>query len=507
MTIHWKRNVFIFINLVNVIKYATATCINGKKNGESWTESCKACYCSNDKIICKTLCRRRDPTEFLQRQSMRSNDQVKPSKPALLHGACSHDNIQRKHNETWNEVGQHASSLDATKECMQCNCNKGNVICTIRQCAPTTCLNPIRREGTCCLVCPDDVKEQSATDVCYESGSVFTESTTWRMYLPSGDNRVRCLECTCKREDDGELHIVCPKHSCPQLSCADVVGKPRQCCGNCKDGASVVSNTTTNHKEDEESYLPFTFLFNNKPIPNPSQNKRKKKIILTKKGEKDCSLDNTIYKDGETFMPYGGCIRCLCQNSHVSCSKVMCRRDGNCKHPVKRSGLCCPVCPGVSTSEAKIQEQKNIFAITNRNKGCSSKSRIKVYEHQSVKKDSSTLRRLYLFDRTAIGQPAEMHSWVLQGDKTEVIVSEILDARLMANWTYLGSIKEKVLKRILRHVEELKHLTGRLLCIKKISWLQNLIKERSAKRKRVCKSIPSTNFETRGIFKSLKEGE
>lgn len=50
--------------------------------------------------------------------------------------------------------------------------------------------------------------------------------------------------------------------------------------------------------------------------------------------------------------------------------------------------------------------------------------------------------RLYLFDRTAMGQPAVMHSWVLQGDKTEVIVSEILDARLMSNWTYLGSIKE-----------------------------------------------------------------
>lgn len=52
------------------------------------------------------------------------------------------------------------------------------------------------------------------------------------------------------------------------------------------DGASTVTNTTKEHKEDKESYLPFTFLFNNKPIPNPSQNKRKKKIILTKKGDK-----------------------------------------------------------------------------------------------------------------------------------------------------------------------------------------------------------------------------
>jgi len=291
----------------------------------------------------------------------------------------------------------------------------------------------------------------------------------------------------------------------------------------CKDGTKGIDDSK-NYDGDflKSNFLTFGLLVENEndndqsiPISNSRNLFKPGTVITTKKSKsnsKDCQFEE-VYKNGETFIPkMSKCLRCKCQSSKIQCQRVICPSTFPCSNPIKREGLCCKVCPDISEDQARQIEATNVAPIENKrkSKGCGrpNDDRIQVYRY-STEEVSNALRSYFLFDRSnqIASHQSEMHSIELRSGKVDIAVSYIKDASqgISNKWKYLGSFKDKILKRIYKHEDDLKKMTDIANIIRKMDVLKKTIKEKAGRR-RTCKSTTVLPLhDVSSILKTLQE--
>ncbi|XP_071497098.1 uncharacterized protein [Diadema antillarum] len=80
--------------------------------------------------------------ESLSSSSVSSSKGFSSYEPLL---PCVYSGMPYLHGESW--------KLD---ECTTCSCDNATATCVVELCWPASCTDPIRPEGECCSICPDD---------------------------------------------------------------------------------------------------------------------------------------------------------------------------------------------------------------------------------------------------------------------------------------------------------------------------------------------------------------
>ncbi|XP_072182431.1 cysteine-rich motor neuron 1 protein-like [Diadema setosum] len=70
---------------------------------------------------------------------------------------CVYSGMPYLHGESW--------KLD---ECTTCSCDNATATCVVEPCWPAFCTDPIRPEGECCSICPDENETVVKRSACQE---------------------------------------------------------------------------------------------------------------------------------------------------------------------------------------------------------------------------------------------------------------------------------------------------------------------------------------------------
>ncbi|XP_013784506.1 BMP-binding endothelial regulator protein-like [Limulus polyphemus] len=183
--------------------------------------------------------------------------------------------------------------LEATKAdaCVQCRCQKGNVVCFKKACPVLPCqsIRYVHRPGDCCPRCRGSRKIEDVSGKCHLATNTISngEKVTFDP----------CTHCKCQNST-----TICKRKVCPPVHCPPQfqVALPDQCCYKCR--------------EPEER----------KPV---------------------CMFEGRAYEEGETWKR-DSCVQCSCIESQVMCSVVDCSVN-RCPTGYKLKsmpGICCPSC-------------------------------------------------------------------------------------------------------------------------------------------------------------------
>ncbi|XP_078589548.1 cysteine-rich motor neuron 1 protein-like isoform X1 [Branchiostoma floridae x Branchiostoma japonicum] len=267
------------------------------EDGEGWHDGCRECYCHGGQEMCALItC----PAPSCKQPIIRAgqccptcpDDVDNASKPAANPTVChSPGGEYFVEGETW--------QLD---QCTQCTCHNGQVLCDTEACPPLLCQNPIRTDGSCCAVCPDDTgadmfplpPDMSEPILCHgEEGEMFLHGESWKANV--------CTSCVC-------LHgnITCYSETCPPVRCKRPVLRKGQCCPQCLDASNAVTT---------------------------------------------CRYNGQTYREGEKWN-IDQCTHCYCVGGHQMCSQRICMPQ-LCpeEEQITLPGECCPVCRSDLTTE------------------------------------------------------------------------------------------------------------------------------------------------------------
>ncbi|XP_015206403.1 cysteine-rich motor neuron 1 protein-like isoform X1 [Lepisosteus oculatus] len=194
------------------------------KEGESWHDGCRDCYCHDAREMCLLItC----PVPSCSHPVVRPNQCCPSCEDESGSGQLDGGDLVvcrapggefYVEGETW--------QLD---ECTRCTCRKARVLCDIEVCPPVLCQAPSRSKDSCCYICPDDQLKpllpvnNSQSEFCTSSeGELLLSGFSWK------DNP--CTSCTCNNGT-----IQCFSQQCPPANCRVPVLRKGQCCPYCLD--------------------------------------------------------------------------------------------------------------------------------------------------------------------------------------------------------------------------------------------------------------------------------
>ncbi|XP_023658128.1 cysteine-rich motor neuron 1 protein-like isoform X2 [Paramormyrops kingsleyae] len=194
------------------------------KDGESWYDGCRDCYCHGGREMCVLItC----PVPSCPQPVVR---------PDLCCPTCEDESGSGQPEGTDLVVCQ-APGGDFYVEgetwkldgCTHCTCRRGRVLCETEVCPPALCQAPARNKDTCCYVCPEDQLKPllpvngSQSGYCISSeGDILLAGDSWKVNP--------CTSCTCNNGT-----IQCFSHRCPPANCRVPVLLKGQCCPHCLD--------------------------------------------------------------------------------------------------------------------------------------------------------------------------------------------------------------------------------------------------------------------------------
>lgn len=276
------------------------------KNDKSFdhpTERCRTCTCSNGNVRCH---RKECPAVSCQY-------------PVTV-GCCPACSGCRYQAKTYKEGQQFIADDDP---CLQCTCNRGNVVKRRISCPSITCQHPVK--GICCQECNNCLYENRV----YRNGQRFPD--------PSN----QCNICDCQ---DGT--VSCSARDCPLISCSNPA--PGQCCpecGNCQhDGKLVRNGAYTESSDDDPCKQCFCRNGNiecRSKTCSPVNCQYPVQRVCCKECS-DCQYLGRERTNGDVFQdPSEKCNECLCSNGNVNCRRKICPAV-QCNSPVTSD--CCPTC-------------------------------------------------------------------------------------------------------------------------------------------------------------------
>ncbi|CAN9499249.1 unnamed protein product [Ophioblennius macclurei] len=225
------------------------------------------------------------------------------------------------------------------RECQDCTCSRGEMVCTARTCPEASCQHPTRDRCSC--------------DVCDGCNFERRECYNGERFLHPADH---CQLCSCL--DGG---VVCTRKTCPSVSCRHPVTPPGECCPVCtgicshqgqqyQPGASFISPSdpcSTCSCVDGEVSCQRRQCPVHCTHPVPSEN--------CCPVCDSCQYEGIVRSHGQTFTPSSSpCQRCTCVSGSVNCVPFVCPPTP-CLNPVVRPGQCCPECP---VSECMVEGQE-----------------------------------------------------------------------------------------------------------------------------------------------------
>ncbi|XP_068084832.1 cysteine-rich motor neuron 1 protein [Anabrus simplex] len=257
------------------------------EDGETWFDGCRQCYCHGGVEMCNLItCPALKCSEPVFNSSKSCCPQCPDDKalvPLSHHTMVCYsvDGIYRVEGETWD--------LDS---CTRCLCHSGWVLCETRQCPPTPCPSPTKREGQCCAECPLTSLAPNTAKSC---SSHRPHGATWR--------EKNCRSCLCQ---EGEEQ--CFTEKCPSLPCDRPVLVKNQCCSMCLDQSAP----------------------------------------------KTCEYGNATYQAGEGWVENECSMQCKCVNGERVCSPLRC--PFKCPNRDVLPGHCCPACPDSNQTGRLLEE-------------------------------------------------------------------------------------------------------------------------------------------------------
>uniref|UniRef100_A0A1A8B690 Kielin/chordin-like protein n=1 Tax=Nothobranchius furzeri TaxID=105023 RepID=A0A1A8B690_NOTFU len=208
--------------------------------------------------------------------------------------------------------------------CQRCRCKAGNVTCHKEKCPPVQCSNPINHPHLCCPICTG----------CISEGVEYEEGSSWQ---PDGP----CSSCTCV---NGE--ILCTQVQCPSPNClhpSRVTGSCCEECDSCTYNHRIYSNGQRFTTPDQPCHI-CTCLLGSVQCERRTCPPLTCTNSSTPPGEccpkcPDCSFENHIYVNGETFpSPVSVCEECKCVSGRIDCYQARCPHP-HCNAPLP--GTCC----------------------------------------------------------------------------------------------------------------------------------------------------------------------
>ncbi|CAH1785155.1 unnamed protein product, partial [Owenia fusiformis] len=177
--------------------------------------------------------------------------------------------------------------------CTNCRCElqygtqRGFKMCSIIDCAPTFCENPLYIEGVCCPTCEPLGKGCDIDGKLYNIGDVIEQDDP-------------CMECKCEQLEYGTTKgtKMCLTMSCQAPPCDNPEYIEGVCCPVCDPGEKGV-----------------------------------------------CKYDDKYFQNGSSFPANDGCNRCTCTDRQVLCTEIHCEKPGMCPRIDSDSaGICTHEC-------------------------------------------------------------------------------------------------------------------------------------------------------------------
>ena len=243
-------------------------------NGEKWhIDACTSCSCVSGRALCvAATCR------------------ITCFNPEYVEGKCcpicksdasndiiimENENTKCKDVET--ELWYHSGESWDRKNCTRCVCFEGEISCMASVCAKPLCPNPVKTDGICCPVCPEEY-EQVVQPTKSETSVVCNDLTTGKQHLPGeGWDINDCVSCFCG--NDGQQ--VCHETKCSASKCNNPVHLQGRCCPVCPE------------------------IFHSA-----------------------CIYDNSQYFQGEFMLLADMCTLCKCNGNKWNCTKRYCNATG-----------------------------------------------------------------------------------------------------------------------------------------------------------------------------------
>ncbi|XP_028677621.1 cysteine-rich motor neuron 1 protein-like isoform X1 [Erpetoichthys calabaricus] len=238
------------------ISYCLTTSGHRYKEGESWHDGCRDCYCHAGHEMCVLItCLVPNCSHPMVREEQccpsceDDSGSGHPETPDLVVCRAPGGELYVE-GETW--------QLDT---CTRCTCRQGRVLCDTEVCPPVLCHSPFKAQTACCYACPDDQLKPllpinaSQQDFCMSSnGEISLAGESWK------ENP--CTSCICNKGT-----IRCFSQGCPPAFCRVPVLRKGQCCPQCLDGTTTVipvilstrsSTLQTSYADEQTQRLPTT---------------------------------------------------------------------------------------------------------------------------------------------------------------------------------------------------------------------------------------------------------
>ncbi|XP_071476538.1 cysteine-rich motor neuron 1 protein-like [Diadema antillarum] len=304
---------------------ATTTCV---------IESCQPAFCKNPikpEGECCYIC----PDEQTPPESdgeTGKGDNTEDSFSLSLSGnvpllPCVYRGIPYLHGESWK-----------VDECTTCNCDNATTTCVIESCQPIFCKNPIKPEGECCYICPD---EQTPPESDGETGKGDNTEDSFSLSLSGNVPLLPCVyrgspylhgeswkvdECTTCNCDNATT--TCVIESCQPIFCKNPIKPEGECCYICPDEQTPPESDGETGKGDNTEDSFSLSLSGNVPLL-------------------PCVYRGSPYLHGESWK-VDECTTCNCDNATTTCVIESCQPIF-CKNPIKPEGECCYICPDEQT--------------------------------------------------------------------------------------------------------------------------------------------------------------
>ena len=270
-----------------------------------------------------------------------------------------------------------------SKECEECNCVQGNVICGKRSCPPAQCQYPVVKG--CCPVCsgcyfqnreyPNGTDFQNLVDpclmctcvsgevvqrsrqcprvtcqhpapgrCCQECNDCLFESRRYRDGQSFNNPADSCQKCSCAKGT-----VTCSMLPCPQARCSN----PTQgrCCLECKncmvDGKEILNGQPVEIQADQcQTCVCREGSLDCRQKRCPAITCRHPAMSECCSECRDCFYQGKEYRDGAVFAdPAERCNECRCNKGNVNCMRRNCPAV-RCNSPAVVD--CCPVCSNCS---------------------------------------------------------------------------------------------------------------------------------------------------------------